>query len=239
MIKRRRFSKVAWSIVNIFSLLLLVSCVKTPESQVGSVRNSALKIATKYSTDGGPEIPAPLGASAQWLQSGSGVMDVNGTSPASTIVITGPDEFSCYAKVKVLARFGALRETLIDEEIAIGARQQLVLPFDLKPAFSLHDKQALYVTRIKASVSFIYHDEKAVYRQKLEERYLALDETTGKSLVMDGATMLAAYPNGITNAAELARVQAVLAALPEEDRQGPLIEPGVYADSADDDVSQD
>ncbi len=127
----------------------------------------------------------------------------------------------------------------MDEEIAIGARQQLILPLALKPVLSLHEKQALYVTRIKAAVSFIYFDDKAVYRQKLEERYLALDETTGKPLVMDGATMLAAYPNGITNAAELARVQAVLAALPEEDRQGPLIEPGVYADSADDDVSQD
>ena len=221
------------------STILMFSCGKTNQAMPNTKNEKTPGLVNLYSTDGGPEIPAPLGASAQWLQSGSGVMDVNGTSPASTIVITGPDEFSCYAKVKVLARFGALRETLIDEEIAIGARQQLVLPFDLKPAFSLHDKQALYVTRIKASVSFIYHDEKAVYRQKLEERYLALDETTGKSLVMDGATMLAAYPNGITNAAELARVQAVLAALPEEDRQGPLIEPGVYADSADDDVSQD
>ncbi|NLH49204.1 MAG: hypothetical protein GX444_11455 [Myxococcales bacterium] len=237
--KRRRISKIAWIIIIIFSLLFFISCVKTSESQVGSVRNVSSKLTAKSSQDGGPEIPAPLGASAKWLQSGSGIIDANGTNPAATIVITGPDEFSCYAKVKVLARFGSLREALIDEEIAIGARQQLTLPLALKPVLSLHEKQALYVTRIKAAVSFIYFDDKAVYRQKLEERYLALDETTGKSLVMDGATMLAAYPNGITNAAELARVQAVLAALPEEDRQGPLIEPGVYADSADDDVSQD
>ncbi|NLH46992.1 MAG: hypothetical protein GX444_00150, partial [Myxococcales bacterium] len=184
------------------STILMFSCGKTNQAMPGAKNEKYPGLVTRFSTDGGPEIPAPLGASAKWLQSGSGIIDANGTNPAATIVITGPDEFSCYAKVKVLARFGSLRETLIDEEIAIGARQQLTLPLALKPVLSLHEKQALYVTRIKAAVSFIYFDEKAVYRQKLEERYLALDETTGKSLVMDGATMLAAYPNGITNAAE-------------------------------------
>jgi hypothetical protein len=223
----------------LFGILFIISCGKPNDGKPDSESVKSPKVIAKYSTDGGPEIPAPEGASAKWLQSASGTIDVNGTSPAATIVITGANEFPCLAQVKILARFGSLREDLFDEEIEIGAKQQIVLPINLKQGLSMHAKQAKYVTRIKASVSFIYNDSKAFYRQKLLERYIALEEKIGIWLVMDGPSMLAAYPNGITNAEEFTRVQDILKSMPEKERQGQLIEPGVYADSADDDTAHD
>lgn len=237
--KRRRILKVTWILIAIFLFLFLISCEKTNNGKLDSESLESQKVVAKYSTDGGSEIPAPEGASAKWLQSASGTIDANGTSSAATIVITGANEYPCYAHVEILARFGSLKERLLDEEFEIGANQQLVLPINLNQALSLHAKQDQYVTRIKAMVSFIYNDSQAIYRQRLMERYIIIDKKLDKKLIMDGPAMLAAYPYGVTNAEELARIEDILKSMPEETPQGELIEPGVYAESSDDDIAQD
>ena len=99
---------------------------------------------------------------------------------------------------------------------------------DVRPALSLHPKQQMYPTKISGTIEVVSSPKGYFKGQTAPYLYLTLKGE--QASVYDAQAFFAAYPRGVTDEAELARVQKLIES--NEDRgefeQGKVIPAGVY-----------
>jgi len=190
--------------------------------------HTTVKQAASTSSDNNPIIILPKGAYAKWLEEGKDNLLVDGTSPLTTLIVHGADEFDCQVYIDIKARIGGLLQPLLSNEFTLLKQQDYVFPIDIQPATNLHAQQLSYATTIKGSVFFKPVESAYYIKYKLQRRYLVVREQSQQHEIMDENKLVEYYPFGVTTAKEMEKVQAALDILGDEEGVLSGIGSGVY-----------
>ena len=168
------------------------------------------------------------GAYAEWAADGSEAIGPDGGASLATLIVHGRETEDIVVRLTLVANIGALRTTILDDEVAVGQNAETAISLDVRPAFSLHSKQQMYPTKISGTVQVVSSPHRYFKGQTVPYRYFALKGE--QASIYDAQTFFETYPRGVTDESELARVQKLIES--NEDRgefaQGGIIPAGVY-----------
>ncbi len=179
------------------------------------------------------ETPSGLidGAFAEWQTGGVGSLDPDGTSDLSTLVIFGAESIDLTVHAEIRARFGPYVIHLLDEIVSVPAGGESVLPIDMRPALSLHEKQTAYPTAFRGAVSVVTGEGARGVKQLIPVRFLATPAGAAAELYDSHDRLKETYELGITDDAERERARQALLQLPDEPTVHIAFGPGIGTSS--------
>ena len=129
-----------------------------------------------------------------------------------------------------MARLGALVRTIWEGLVEVGPSEDVAVPLDLREALDMHERQLAYPTRIRGDAVVVNEDGSLGNSLSLPHRYLVVRDGPAPHEIYDYETFAVLFPRGVTTAAELNRVQALIDARgdPENARETGFIASGVY-----------
>jgi hypothetical protein len=146
------------------------------------------------------------GAYADWVASGNDSLDAAGHSPVSEVLLHGRADEDMVVRVTAKALIGALTRVLVEEDVAVAAGEEVVVPVDVAAALDMHERQYAYPTRIRVYTAVVLPSGKLGKGQSIGQRFFVARAGGGHE-IHDFDSFAARYPRGVTDPAELARME--------------------------------
>lgn len=167
----------------------------------------------------------PDGVGARWASSGDSVLAATGTSPLTTVILTGGPDSAVTVRIEARGRIGTAVAELGPFDVDLEPDGVAEFPLDLRSVTALHPKQSDYATFLRARASVLRADGSVAGSLRLPVRHLAIREDHVE--VFDATVFAERYADGITTEEERTRVTVRVPPLaPDEVLIG--IGPGVY-----------
>lgn len=140
------------------------------------------------------------GAFGTWSNPGFVASPTGEEDPSDEIMLFGSPTADKTIRVKARLEIGHLSRVVLDEEISLPHNQTVTLPFPITNAFSLHQRQMDYATRLLVELETILTQRgEKKYSQSLELRYLVYNDRASQYELMDGEELHSRYPFGLLN----------------------------------------